>query len=65
MLLDTSGSLLTRKHGVGLTPFDINAVRFGSAGLSLALGAAAARVLARFKVRQAPRWPRSFWPRTS
>eukprot|EP01046_Picozoa_sp_COSAG06_P009935 COSAG06_NODE_531_length_14564_cov_23.708400_5_plen_329_part_00 len=37
MLMDTCGSVLTRQHGVGLTPFDINAVRFGSAGVSLAL----------------------------
>ena len=37
MLMDTCGSVITRQHGVGLTPFDINAVRFGSASLSLAL----------------------------
>eukprot|EP01043_Picozoa_sp_COSAG02_P000762 COSAG02_NODE_14_length_56855_cov_512.793661_43_plen_333_part_00 len=36
MLMDTCGSVLTRRHGVGLTPFDINAVRFGSASISLA-----------------------------
>eukprot|EP01043_Picozoa_sp_COSAG02_P009402 COSAG02_NODE_318_length_24799_cov_9.884615_2_plen_327_part_00 len=37
MLMDTCGSVLTRRHGVGLTPFDINAVRFGSASVSLAI----------------------------
>ena len=36
MLMDTCGSVITRQHGVGLTPFDINAVRFGSASMSLA-----------------------------
>ena len=56
MLMDTSGSLLTRQHGVGLTPFDINAVRFGSAGLSLAAAALAARLLARTKSAPPPGW---------
>lgn len=37
MLMDVAGSVFTKTSAVGLSPFDINAVRFGSASVSLAL----------------------------
>jgi drug/metabolite transporter (DMT)-like permease len=37
MLMDVAGSVFTKSSAVGLSPFDINAVRFGSASVSLAI----------------------------
>mmetsp|Transcript_16835 Transcript_16835/g.35332 ORF Transcript_16835/g.35332 Transcript_16835/m.35332 type:complete len:288 (+) Transcript_16835:271-1134(+) len=35
VLADSLGSLLTKKHGVGMTTWSINLIRFGFAGISL------------------------------
>ena len=36
MLMDVAGSVFTKSAAIGLSPFDINAVRFGSASATLA-----------------------------
>lgn len=54
--MDCTGSLLTRKHGIHLSPIDINAIRFGSAGLSLAAVAVAAQAVARRRHAAVPEW---------
>mmetsp|Transcript_15621 Transcript_15621/g.21011 ORF Transcript_15621/g.21011 Transcript_15621/m.21011 type:complete len:353 (-) Transcript_15621:125-1183(-) len=51
VLFDVLGSFLTRKYGTQLTTFDINAVRFGSAAVTLAaVGGAAKGFVARDSV---------------
>ena len=41
VLFDTWGTVLTKQHGVGLSSWEINLVRFGSAAVALLVGAVA------------------------
>jgi drug/metabolite transporter (DMT)-like permease len=47
VFFDVLGSFLTRKFGAKLTTFDINAMRFGSAAITLLFFGGVARVLVR------------------
>ena len=58
VLADSVGSVITRRHGVGLSTWQINLVRFGSSGVLLTLFFLLTRLVARVRTRTPPAFAR-------
>ena len=56
VLFDVAGAAITRYHGVGLSTWTINAIRFGSAALITAAGMVSAHVVSSLRSSPPPAW---------